>query len=141
MNLDAGSAHYRRALDAALREYEKLLQDRDDLDKRIAQLSQTVGTLSRLCGAVPTVTMGPAEACRIVLKGAGHPLTVTEIRAQLEAMGFDLSRYLNGAAVIHTSLKRLSEHDEVDLVPHGWGKPAYVWKPKAPKRGSKGQAR
>ena len=134
---DLGAAHYRRALDSALREYETLLAERDHLDKRIAQLAQTVGTLSRLCGAVPNVALGPADACRIVLKSAGHPLTVPEIRAQLEAMGFDLSRYINGAAVIHTSLKRLSEQHEVDLVPHAWGKPAYAWKPKAAKPGKK----
>ena len=134
---DPGPAHYRRALDAALREYETLLAERTQLDKRVAQLAQTVGTLSRLCGAVPNVALGPADACRIVLKAAGHPLTVPEIRAQLEAMGFDLDRYINGAAVIHTSLKRLADQHEVGLVPQAWGKPAYVWRPKAAKPGRK----
>jgi len=119
---------YRRALDAALREYETLLRDRADLDTRIAQLAHTVGSLSRLCGAVPTVALGLTDASRMVLKAAGHPLTAVEVRGQLEAMGFDLSRYANDLAVIHTTLKRLTEGGDVEVVPQPWGKPAYVWK-------------
>jgi len=127
---------YRRALDAALREYETLLRDRAELDTRIARLAHTVGSLSRLCGAVPTVALGLTDASRMVLKAAGHPLTALEVRAQLEGMGFDLSRYANDLAVIHTTLKRLTEADEVEVVPQAWGKPSYAWKvPPTPRPG------
>jgi trehalose utilization protein len=66
---------YRRALDAALREYETLGLQRAAIDERLATLAQTVGTLMRLCNLAPTLSFGLTDACRIVLKAAGHPLT------------------------------------------------------------------
>jgi hypothetical protein len=119
---------YRRALDAALREYETLGQQRAAMDDRLAQLAQTIGALMRLCNLTPTVPFGLTDACRIVLKAAGHPLTATEVRAQLHAMGFDLSRYANDLAAIHTVLKRLNEAGETRFVPRAFEKPAYEWK-------------
>jgi hypothetical protein len=118
---------YKRALDTACREYETLLKQRAELDTRIAQLTQSIGNLTRLCGYIPTVPLGLTDACRMVLKAAGHPLTAVEVRAQLEAMGIDLSRYSSDLAAIHTILKRLRESGEVAFVPRGWEKPGYRW--------------
>jgi hypothetical protein len=120
---------YRRALDAALREYEALTRERADLDARIAQLAQTVGSLTRLCGFEPTVPWGLTDACRMVLKAAGHPLTAVEVRAQLQAMGIDLSKYTNDLAVVHTILRRLNQSGETQFVPRAWDKPGYAWRP------------
>jgi hypothetical protein len=118
---------YKRALRTACREYETLLKQRVELDTKIARLTQSIGTLTRLCGYVPTVALGLTDACRMVLRAAGHPLTALEVRAQLEAMGIDLSRYSSDLAAIHTILKRLREAGEVALVPRGWDKPGYRW--------------
>ena len=68
---------YRRALATAIREYEALGQQRQDIDKRLAEVVQTIGTLSRLCGLVPTVPLGLTDACRLVVRGAGVPVTDT----------------------------------------------------------------
>ena len=119
---------YRLALQAASKEYEKLAQQRADLDRRMAQLAQTIGSLNRLCGFTPNVSFGLTDACRMVLNAAGHPLTAIEVRQSLEAMGFDVSKYSNDLAPIHTVLKRLTESDEVRFVPRGYAKPAYAWK-------------
>jgi hypothetical protein len=119
---------YRRALDAALREYESLAARRGEVDARMAQLAQSIGSLSRLCGLVPTVPWGLTDACRMTLKGAGHPLTALEVRAQLGAMGFDLARYTSELAAIHTVLRRLTQSGEVEFVPRAWDKPAYQWR-------------
>ena len=119
---------YRSALDAAIREYERLGQQRAEIDERLARLAQTIGSLSRLCNLTPTVPFGLTEACRMVLKAAGHPLAATEVRAQLDAMGFDLARYSNDLASIHTVLKRLNASGEAQFVPRAWDKPAYAWK-------------
>jgi hypothetical protein len=124
---------YRSALDAAVREYESLTAQRAEIDTRIAQLAQAIGNLTRLCGLVPSVPWGLTDACRMALKAAGHPLTAMEVRAQLEAMGFDLSRYVNELAAIHTILGRLQDSGSVELVATGWDKPAYSWKPGAVK--------
>jgi len=118
---------YKKALDAACREYEALTEQRNDIDKRMAQLAQSIGSLTKLCGFVPTVPWGLTDAVRMVLRAAGHPLTPIEMRAQLEAMGIDLSKYTSDLAAIHTVLKRLTDAGEAAFVA-GWGKPRYQWK-------------
>ena len=123
------SEDYRRALATAIREYEDLGQQRQDIDKRLAEVAQTIGTLSRLCGLVPTVPLGLTDACRLIVRGAGVALMPTEVRQRLQSIGFDLSKYSNDLAAIHTILKRLNESGELRLVARGSepGKHAYIW--------------
>jgi hypothetical protein len=121
------SEDYRKALDTATRELESLAAQRAELDRRIGQLLQTVGSLMRLCNLTPTVPLGLTDGCRMVLRAAASPLTAVEVRAQLAAMGLDLSRYENDLAAIHTTLKRLNQSGEVRFIPQAWGKPAYQW--------------
>lgn len=118
---------YQRALEAAVREYEELGQQRREIDTRLAQLAQTIGTLNRLCGFTPNVFWGLTDACRVVLRAAGHPMTPMEVRDRLEGIGFDLSKYSSSLAAIHTVLKRLSEAREVHFVALESGKFAYEW--------------
>ena len=120
---------YRRALETAVREYEALGQQRQDLDRRLAEVAQTIGTLSRLCGLVSTVPMGLTDACRLVVRGAGVPVTPMDVRDRIKAIGFDLSKYSNDLAAIHTILKRLNESGELRLLSRGNepGKHAYIW--------------
>jgi hypothetical protein len=116
---------YRSALDAAIKEYESLGGQRRTVDKRLAELAQTIGTLSRLLGLTPTVPLGLTDGCRLVLR-AGVPMTPVEVRDRLAGMGFDLSKYSSDLAAIHTVLKRLKEAGEIRIVPRP-GKPAYLW--------------
>lgn len=119
---------YRRALEAAVREYETLGEQRQQIDRRLAELAQTMSALSRLCGLVPTVSLGLTDACRLVLRGAGTPLTPLEVRERLTAVGFDLTRYTNDLAAVHTTLKRLNEAGELRFVAQsGSGEKKYVW--------------
>jgi len=126
---------YRAALEAATREYEELGQQRRDIDKRLAQLAQTIGTLNQLCGFTPTVFWGLTDACRVVLRGAGHPMTPLEVRDRLEAIGFDLSKYSSSLAAIHTVLKRLQGAGELQFVELDSGRFAYEWQ-RPPARGA-----
>jgi hypothetical protein len=120
-------ADYRQALDAAVREYEELGRKRREIDERLAQLSHTIGTLNRLCGATPNVFWGLTDACRLVLRCAGHPMTPTEVRDQLQGIGLDLSKYSSSLAAIHTVLKRLRDADEIRFVQLDSGRFAYEW--------------
>lgn len=104
---------YRAALDAALREYEALLQQKADLDSRLAQVAESVGTLTRLCGYTPTVAYGLTDACKTSLRCAGAPMTPLDVRDRLQATGFDINRYSNPLAAIHTVLRRLTESGDV----------------------------
>ena len=106
-------ASYKAALDAALREYETLLQQKADLDSRLAQLGESIGTLTRLCGYTPTVAYGLTEACKTSLRCAAAPMTPLEVRDRLQATGFDINRYSNPLAAIHTVLRRLTDSGEV----------------------------
>ena len=118
--------NYRAALDAAVKEYEALGEERRAIDKRLAHLAQTIGTLSRLLGFTPTVPLGLTDACRLVLR-SGVPLTPVEIRDRLSHMGVDLDAYANNLSAVHTVLKRLNESGEIRLVPRASGKHAYLW--------------
>ena len=120
-------AEYRQALEAAAREYEELGKKKREIDDRLAQLSQTISTLNRLCGVTPTVFWGLTDACRLVLRNAGHPLTPTEVRDRLQSIGVDLSKYSSSLAAIHTVLKRLREADELRFVQLESGRFAYEW--------------
>src|SRR5262249_47655163 len=117
---------YRRALDAASREYEELGAKRQAIDKRLAELAQTIGTLMRLLGVAPTAPCGLPEAVLFVAGGGGVPMTPIDVRDRLRGMGFDLSKYANDLAAVHTILKRLNESGELRFIPRAAGKHQYI---------------
>jgi hypothetical protein len=118
---------YRRAFETAKREFEALGDQRREIDRRLSQLAQTMASLSRLCGYVPTVSWGLTDGCRMVLMASGRPMVPTEVRDALVACGFDLSKYVNDLAAIHTVLKRLNETGELRFIAQESGKHAYVY--------------
>lgn len=118
--------NYRTALDAALEEYEALGQQKGALDDRLAQLGQTIGTLTRLLGLTPTVPLGLTDACRMILR-RGDPMTAVEVRDRLTAIGIDMSRYANDLAAVHTILKRLNTSGELRFISNSPGKHRYAW--------------
>jgi hypothetical protein len=118
---------YRRALETAVHEYEALGLKRREIDQRLAEVAQTIGTLSRLCGLTPTVPMGLTDAIRLVIRGAGVPMTPMEVRDRLHAIGFDVSKYTNELAAVHTILKRLNDSGELRFIPRAPGKHQYTW--------------
>lgn len=118
---------YRLALDAAVKEYEALGEKRREIETRLGQLTQTIGTLSRLLGLVPTVPLGLTDAVRLVVRSGGLPMTPVEIRDRLLAIGFDTSKYTNDLAAVHTILKRLNDSGEVRFLPRASGKHRYTW--------------
>jgi hypothetical protein len=69
-----------------------------------------------LCGEEETAPQGLTDACRSILKSTESDLTPTDVRDSLEQSGFDLGKYENPLAVIHTTLKRLAEQGEVTIV-------------------------
>lgn len=116
---------YRAALAAAIREYEDLGLERRRIDDRLAQLSQTIGTLNKLLGYEPTVPIGLTDAIRLVMRG-GVPMTPIEVRDRLKSIGFDVSKYVNDLAAVHTILKRLNDSGELRFVSREAGKHQYT---------------
>jgi hypothetical protein len=117
---------YRSALTAAIREYEALGEQRRDIDARLSQLAQTIGTLSRLLGLTPTAPMRITDAIRLAMR-SGVPMTPLDVRERLLSIGVDLSGYVSDLAVIHTVLKRLNEAGELRAVPQVSGRTTYLW--------------
>jgi hypothetical protein len=121
------TARYRTALDAARRELDELLAKRGELDTRIAQLRQIVGTLAPLCGEPADLDLGLTDACRSVLRGS-VALRAPDIRDRVQALGVDLSRYSNGLGAVHTVLKRLVEAGEVNAYAGYDKRTFFCWK-------------
>ncbi|HSC25984.1 MAG TPA: hypothetical protein VLD67_01845 [Vicinamibacterales bacterium] len=118
---------YRAALAAAIAEYESLGEQRRTIDERLAQLAQTIGSLSRLLGFAPTQPLGLTDACRLVYRNAGLPLSPTDVRDRLRSMGFDLSVYSNEMAAIHTVVNRLNDAGELRFIAGSPRKHLYAW--------------
>jgi len=118
---------YRRALEAAVKEYEGLGEERRRIDHRLGELAQTIATLSRLCGFAATVQWGLTDAVRTVLRYGGHAMTPVEVRDRLKSIGFDLTRYSNDLAAVHTILKRLNEAGEIRFKTDYAGAKSYLW--------------
>jgi len=71
--------------------------------------------------------MGLTDAIRLVVRGAGVPMTPVDVRDRLQAIGFDVSKYANDLAAVHTILKRLNESGELRFIPRAPGKHQYIW--------------
>ena len=118
---------YRAALAAAVAEYERLGEERRRIDDRLSQLAQTIGALSRLLGFVATQPPGLTDACRMIYRNSGLPMSPTDVRERMKEIGIDLSVYSNEMAAIHTVIKRLHDAGELRFVTASPGKNLYVW--------------
>jgi len=121
------TGEYEGALARAIEEYERLGEERQRIDDRLAQLAQTISTLMRLLGRMPTVPFGLTDACRLVYRNAGIPLGPTDVRDRLRAIGVDLSVYSNEMAAIHTVVRRLHESGELRAMATP-GKQIFAWR-------------
>jgi hypothetical protein len=118
---------YRAALATAVAEYERLGEERRQLDDRLSHLAQTISSLSRLLGLVATQSLGLTDACRMIYRNAGLPMSPTDVRDRMKEVGIDLSVYSNEMAAIHTVIRRLHDAGELRFVTASPGRNLYVW--------------
>ena len=112
---------YNAAYEKATLEYDAAIEERAEIDKRILYLRQTKATLMRLMGmALPNAIQnkGITDAVRDYLQWAKRhhptqPVTIREIRDQLESAGYDFSNHKNPNASVSGTLERLHEAKEV----------------------------
>ena len=63
--------------------------------------------------------VGITQSVRVILQEAFFPMTPSDLLKSIEARKYNLARYANPLAVIHTLLKRLVRSGEVRMVPFG----------------------
>jgi hypothetical protein len=54
-------------------------------------------------------------------------MTPVDVRDRLHAIGFDVSKYANDLAAVHTILKRLNQSGELRFIANAPGKHQYTW--------------
>jgi hypothetical protein len=114
---------YRKTLTAARRDLKRLYREREDMDRKIAQLRQTVLSLGALChepgrrdfvkeyGLRGGLTNGVFDA----IQASQTPLSVRRIQETLEDLGYDF-KAKNRAAAIHSVAKRMVEQGKLQPV-------------------------
>lgn len=147
---------WKQTLYKARQEHGALIQKRDEIDTkqaeldvererletRILQLQKTIDSLSEMVGetrtarALARVTLSGqydnlklAEAIRKVLQSVDKYWTPISVRDVLKAQQYDLSGYTNEMASIHAVLKRIYESGEALRLADADGKAMYRWKP------------
>ena len=107
-------ASYKLALDKAIADLDALTTKEREIALRKAQLRETIKALSALCGKLPDISaFSLSDAIRLVICGANEGLSPIEIRGKLTEMEYDLSKYKNPPASIHTALNRMVETEEI----------------------------
>ena len=97
------------------KELDRLRRNRDALDEQIAKLEkieaalQGVAEPKRRAANLTSIT----NVVRTAIQAARQPITPTELRDEVLAMGFDKRKYTQFLASLHVILKRLVKNGEV----------------------------
>jgi hypothetical protein len=111
-------------------ELENLVRARAELDRRIAGFRLAIQGLRQTQGLRAHAGLEPeglTESCRTVLRSAGQPLSVVQVKEQLDSMSFDWSSYSSPISALHTILKRLVNRGQA-VATEADGKVQYCWK-------------
>jgi hypothetical protein len=132
---------YHRTLYEAKQDLANHLVKRQKLDQKIARLHAVVTNLQNLCAEMDQksfekqvdrvikkdLKVGITQSARVILQETFFPMAPGELLKGIEARKYNIARYANPLAVIHTLLKRLVQSGEVRIVPQAGGKKAYQW--------------
>jgi len=90
---------------------------RASIEREIAEQSRAVTALSELVGDAPRLSLGFTDAILLVIRLADHPLAPTEIRDELESIGWRIGKFSNPMASLHQVLKRLEKRRDIEEQP------------------------
>ncbi len=104
---------YKRALTKAVSEWNNLAKQERKIAVRKAQLKETIMALQTLCSGPPDINaLSLSDAIRLMIRSTGEGLSRTGIRDKLMEMGYDLKKFKNAMASIHTAVDRMVESGE-----------------------------
>lgn len=106
-------------IQAALRQLRHRLAqvtaERDQLTVEAVQIEQNINNLEKLLfrEAIAEThdkftAIGLTEALKTVLRTHGKPMTAADAKLGLSLMGFDLQRFKNASAAVHSTLQRMA---------------------------------
>lgn len=108
----------------------KCLKEQEEIEKWITGLRQTIAALSRMLDEefIEEDAMGLTDAIRHVFSISIGTLIPTEVRDHLETSGYDIKKYGNVMASVHSVINRLKDRKEiVEAGSRADGKTAYRW--------------
>ena len=112
---------YSEILTTVRKDLKEAYREREELDRKIAKLRQTVVTLGALCEeggereflkVLGSLKEDLTTACHDAILASGTPVSPTDIRDTLEDLGFRF-KSSNPLASIHSVLKRLLEQKQI----------------------------
>jgi hypothetical protein len=107
-------SYYKEARDKALKDYKEISRQIHELNLRKGQLRETIMALNSLCSRLPNVeSLSLSNAIRVVYATATRFLSAIEVKGKLEDLGYNVSRFKNPLASIHTALERMAKTDEL----------------------------
>jgi hypothetical protein len=115
------TAPYKSAIFRAWQELTEAKEEEKKLLVRKARLKASVDALWPLAfpdSTYPDITsLTLADAIRLMVQSCNErPITIKEIRGKLQDLGFDLSKYKNPLASIHTAATRMVDSEELSWV-------------------------
>ncbi|MGA8429527.1 MAG: hypothetical protein WB729_06875 [Candidatus Sulfotelmatobacter sp.] len=142
--LGDGDQHVQDVLNRAEQELRRLIQERVELTRRIDTTKHTLAGLISLFGDSALKThfseliehkrknvsrqRGITQACREVLSIAQRPMSILEVRNELQrAMPALISRHKDPIATISTILSRLVDYGQATVSSNGRGRRAWLW--------------
>jgi hypothetical protein len=131
---------YKKAIEDSKKELQALVAKRDEITIRIDGIQAAITALANMLDdpkeKLTALTemndiVGPRGLTGAVSKVGRSSLegfTAVQVRDLLQAMGFDLSKYSNALAAIHTTLRRLEAAKKVTATKSPTGETIYLWK-------------
>jgi hypothetical protein len=108
-------AVYWKAFLQAYQELESLKKQEKEIAVRKAQLHESIKALARLVSDTPVDinSLTLADAIRLVVRSSQRPLGVPDVRTKLVDLGYDIDKYENVLASIHTAMERMVDTHEL----------------------------
>jgi hypothetical protein len=125
----AKKTDYSRALEAAREEMARLLKKQATIDSRVIKLRKSIHALSQLVENTPeydarrepaggtlrpSAESGITDAICELLRNHG-PLSTVELRDRLNEQGLNINAYASGLSMIHNTLRRLQQQEEINV--------------------------
>ena len=114
---ESALANAKRDLINATSRLDRILDEKAEIENRVALLKDTIKALTPLCADEESIsTPGIKEECGQFIDNVIDPMTVPEIKDALEKQGVPLGGYSNALAVLHTTLNRLAVGGEAKRI-------------------------